>query len=185
MGRRFSDRQLYEARNHIPIRHVIETLLAIPSETIEGVFRFRCPLCAGRHTAVKAETNLSRCFHCAMNFNAIDLCMIVKQMSFVDSVKFLIDCQRQLPPAESKSNTAKDVIALNAKRAPLKKPVAIHEILAKLIGNGLYEQSNTTGKETAPVSPMANDIAQLERIVHDLSQILQRLKNQPPSKVNP
>lgn len=179
MSRQFSDRQLYEARNHIPIRHVIETLLAIPSQTLEGVFRFRCPLCAGRHTAVKADTNLSRCFHCGRNFNAIDLCMIVKQMSFVDSVKFLIDRQRQLPPAESKLATAKDVIAFNPKRAPLKKPVAIHEILAGLIGNGLYEESNTTRKETAPVSPIANDIAELERIVHDLSQILQRLKNSP------
>jgi hypothetical protein len=176
MSRRFSDRQLHEARNHIPIRHVIETLLAIPSETLEGVFRFRCPLCAGRHTAVKPETNLSRCFHCGRNFNAIDLCMIVKHMNFVESIKFLIEHQRRLPPAESKP-AAKDVIAFSPKRAPLKKPVAVHEILAGLIGNGLHEELNTTRKKTAPVSPTPNDIAELERIVHGLSQILQRLKN--------
>jgi hypothetical protein len=177
MSRRFSDRQLYQARNHIPIRHVIETLLAIPSETLEGVFRFGCPLCAGWHTAVNADTNLSRCFHCGRNFNAIDLCMIVKQMNFVDSVEFLIDHRRRLPPAESKPATAKDVIALNPQRAPLKKPVAVHEILAGLIGNGLHEESNTTRKETASASPTPNEIAELERLVHDLSQILQRLKN--------
>lgn len=177
MGRLFSDRQLHEARNHIPIRHVIETLLAIPSETLEGVFRFRCPICAGRHTAVKADTNLSRCFHCSRNFNAIDLCMIVKHMNFVDSVKFLIDHRRQLPPAESKPVTAKDVIALNSKRTPLKKPVAVHEILAGLLGNGLREESNTTRKEAPAVSLTPNDIGELERIVHDLSQVLQRLKN--------
>jgi hypothetical protein len=177
MSRRFSDRQLYEARNHIPIRYVIETLLAIPSETLEGVFRFRCPLCAGRHTAVKADTNLSRCFHCKRNFNAIDLCMIVKHMNFVDSVKFLIDHRRQLPSAESIPATAKNVIALSPKRAPLKKPVAIHEIIAGLLDNGLGEASNTTRKEAVAVSLTPNDIGELERIVHELSQILQRLKN--------
>jgi hypothetical protein len=177
MSRRFSDRQLYEARNHIPIRYVIETLLAIPSETLEGVFRFRCPLCAGRHTAVKADTNLSRCFHCKRNFNAIDLCMIVKHMNFVDSVKFLIDHRCQLPPAESRPATAKEIIALNPTRAPLKKPVAVHEIIAGLIDNGLGEASNTTRKEAAPSSPTPADIVELEQIVHDLSQILQRLKN--------
>ena len=174
MSRRFSDRQLYEARNHIPIRHVIETLLAIPSETLEGVFRFRCPLCASRHTAVKSDTNLSRCFHCGRNFNAIDLCMIVKHKNFVDSVKFLIDHRCQLRPAESTPATEKDVIALQPKREPLKKPVAIHEILAGFIGS-----TTDTGKETAsvPVYPTPNDVAELERIVHDLSQILHRLKN--------
>jgi hypothetical protein len=174
MSRRFSDRQLYEARNHIPIRHVIETLLEIPSETLEGVFRFRCPLCAGRHTAVKTETNLSRCFYCGRNFNAIDLCMLAKHMNFVDSVKFLIGHQRQLPPAPA---SAKDAIAPSPKRAPLKKPVAVHEIMTGLIGKGLLKQSNTTGNEAAQASPTPTDIAELERIVHDLSQILQRLKN--------
>ena len=183
MNRRFSDRQLYEARNHIPIRHVIENLLAIPSETLEGVFRFRCPLCAGLHTAVKSDTNLSRCFHCGRNFNAIDLCMIVKHKNFVDSVKFLIDHQCQLRPAQSTPATAKDVIALQPKREPLKKPVAIHEILAGLIGKDLHEKSTTdTVKETAPVYLTPNDVAELDRIVHDLSHILQRMKNSPQLK---
>lgn len=176
MSRRFSEKQLYEARNHIPIRHVIEILLEIPSETLEGIFRFRCPLCAGRHTAVKAETNLSRCFNCGKNFNAIDLCMLERQMNFVDSVKFLIGHQGQLPQAQCKPATAKQIIALNPKRATLKKPVAVHEILPGLIGKGFLEESDTARKETAPVSPTPTDIAQLERIVHELSQILQRLK---------
>jgi hypothetical protein len=79
MNRRFSDEEMYNVRNRIPIRHVIENLLAIPSETVHGVFRFRCPLCAGRHTAIKPETNLSRCFDCEKNFNTIDLCMLVRR----------------------------------------------------------------------------------------------------------
>ena len=177
MSRRFSDRQLYEVRNHIPIRHVIETLLAIPAETVQGVFRFRCPLCAGRDTAVNPETNLSRCFHCAKNFNAIDLCMLAKHMNFVESVKFLIEHQRQLPPVERKPACAKNAIAIEPKRAPLKKPVALHEILDGLMDKGLHEESNTTKKEQTSLSLTPNDITELERILHDLSQILQRLKN--------
>jgi hypothetical protein len=176
MSRLFRDRQLYEVRNHIPIRHVIETLLSIPSETHEGVFRFRCPLCAGRHTAVKPETNLSRCFHCNRNFNAIDLCMLVKHMNFVDSVKFLIEHQRRLSSVPIKPAFVKDVIAFEPKRAPLKKPVAVREILTELMKKGFGEESGTTGEKTAQLSPTANDITELERIVHDLSQILLRFK---------
>jgi len=176
MSRRFTSSQLYQVRNHIPIRHVIETLLAIESETVDGVFRFRCPLCAGQHTAVKPETNLSRCFQCGKNFNAIDLCMIVSHMSFVESVKFLIERQGQLPPAESKTKKKKDVISFQPKTAPLKRPVALHEILAGLIGKVSLQLSTTIKQETPPASPTAIDFAELERIVHDLSHVLQRLK---------
>jgi DNA primase len=176
MSPRFSDRQLYEVRNHIPIRHVIETLLAIPSETLEGVFRFRCPLCAGRHTAVKPETNLSRCFHCNRNFNAIDLCMLVKHLNFVESVKFLIERNGQSPPAERKPAPQEIVSAFEPKRTTLKRPVAVHEIISGLIAKGLHEKSNTKQKEALSISPTPDDIAELERIVHDLSNLLDRLK---------
>ncbi len=173
MSRRFTDRQLYQVRNHIPIRYVIETLLAIESETVEGVFRFRCPLCSGRHTAVKPDTNLSRCFDCSKNFNAIDLCMIAKHMSFVESVNFLIERQGQLQPAES---GLKDDIATEQTKTPLKEPVALHEILAGLIGKAPRQESTTTRKETLQAPPTSSIVGELERIVNDLSQILQHLK---------
>jgi len=38
--RRFTDEELFKIRNLIPIRPVIEELLAIPGKDIEGVFRF-------------------------------------------------------------------------------------------------------------------------------------------------
>jgi hypothetical protein len=38
--RRFTSNELYMIRNLIPIRQVIEDILAIPSKDIEGVFRF-------------------------------------------------------------------------------------------------------------------------------------------------
>jgi hypothetical protein len=175
MSRRFTDGQLYQVRNHVPIRHVIETLLAIDSETVDGVFRFRCPLCAGRNTAVNPKTNLSRCFHCGENFNAIDLCMIARHMSFVDSVKFLIEHQGRLPPAENKPACPDDT-CFEQKTAPLKRPVALDVILSGLIGKDSCQVSATTKKETPPASPTAIDIAELERIVSALSQFLQRLK---------
>ena len=176
MSRRFSDKQLHKARNHIPIRQVIETLLAIPSETVEGIFRFSCPLCAGHHTAVKPETNLSRCFHCNRNFNAIDLCMIVKRMNFVESVNFLIERNGQLLALERKPVPQKIIIPIEPKRETLKMPVAVREILSGLI-QSLDEESIPTQKEPPSISFTPDDIAeQLERIVHDLSQILERLK---------
>lgn len=172
MNRRFSDRQLYQARNHIPIRYVIETLLTIPSETVEGVFRFRCPLCASRDTAIKAETNLSRCFPCSKNFNAIDLCMLVKSMNFVESVKFLLACNCQATSATSMPSA----IPNEPKRAPLKDPVPVREIISGLLTNGLQTTPNTPPQETPPTPLAPHDIAELARIVHDLSQILEYLK---------
>jgi DNA primase len=175
MNRRFSDEELYKVRNRIPIRHVIEeSLLAIPSETVHGVFRFRCPLCAGRHTAIKPETNLSRCFDCGKNFNAIDLCMLVKCTDFVESVKFLIEHKSRLAadgartPSGSHGNL----------REGSKKPVALHDILARLIGKGLEEGQKDANRKTALQGfSSPDDIAELENIVHALSQILQRLKS--------
>jgi hypothetical protein len=175
MSRRFTERQLYEVRNHIPIRHVIETLLAMDSETVDGVFRFRCPLCAGRNTAVNPKTNLSRCFHCGKNFNAIDLYMIVSHRSFVDSVKFLIEHQGQLPPAASKP-ACPEGTCTHPKKAPLKRPVALNEILCGLMDKAPRQVPTTIKQELPPASPTAIEIAELERIIHDLSQVLQHLK---------
>ena len=172
MSRRFSDRQLYQARNHIPIRYVIETLLTIPSETVEGVFRFRCPFCVGRDTAVKDETNLSRCFHCGKNFNAIDLCMLVKRMNFVESVKFLLECNNQA----TSTTSMPAAIPLEPKRASLKGPVPVREIISGLLPNGLQTAPNTPPQETPSAHPPTHDIDELARVVHDLSHILEYLK---------
>ena len=172
MKKRFSAQQLYNVRNRIPIQDVIESLLAIPSETVQGVFRFRCPLCAGRHTAIKPETNLSRCFQCGKNFNAIDLCMLVRHTDFVESVTFLIEHKKSLSTGESLSASGSHGNHLEPKRAPSKGPTALNalnEILATLIGKDL--------QKTAPQEfPPQDDIIEIERIVRDLSQILQRLK---------
>ena len=85
----FSSSQLYAMRNQINIQRLIEKTLHIPCPVAKGCFRFLCPLCNEFDTAVNPKTNLARCFNCKKNFNTIDLVMIVRQMNFVDSVRFL------------------------------------------------------------------------------------------------
>jgi len=187
VNRRFSDEELYNVRNRIPIRHAIENLLAIPSETVHGVFRFRCPLCAGCHTAINPETNLSRCFDCEKNFNTIDLCMLVKRTDFVHSVKFLLGHKTRLAVDGARTLSVIHRNHLQSPREESKNPVALGDILAKLtclrathrqIGKGIEEgEKNANRKTTSQGFPSPNDIAELEHIVRALSQILQRLKS--------
>jgi DNA primase len=79
----------------------MESVLEIPCRTIEGVFRFLCPLCGEFTTAVKSSTNLARCFRCQKNFNTIDLVMIVKKTDFLNAVRFLKRYHQNTPNTES------------------------------------------------------------------------------------
>ena len=89
MKKRFSAQELFELRNSIPINTVIAELLALPSKTTEGLFRFLCPICHEFQTATNPGTNLARCFVCQKNFNPIDLVMLVKKTGFIESVTYL------------------------------------------------------------------------------------------------
>jgi hypothetical protein len=40
-------------------------------------------------SAVKRDTNLARCFHCATNFNPIDFVMVAHEWDFVQAVEYL------------------------------------------------------------------------------------------------
>jgi hypothetical protein len=91
--KRFSSQELYNLRNLIPIHILIEKILMIPSKISEGFFRFLCPLCSEFNTATNPETNLARCFRCEKNFNTIDMVMITRKASFVESVNFLKKCR--------------------------------------------------------------------------------------------
>ncbi len=64
-------------------------LLSSANKSSEGYFRFLCPICSDFHTATKKQTNLTRCFRCKKNFNTIDMVMIVENMTFTETVKFL------------------------------------------------------------------------------------------------
>ena len=89
MGKELANNFLRKLRNDIAIDHLIENILEIPCKYSEGYFRFLCPICLEFNTSVKKQTNLARCFRCKRNFNPIDMVMVVNNLSFIDTVKFL------------------------------------------------------------------------------------------------
>ncbi len=97
MKRRFTGNELFRLRNLIPVDVLIGEKLNIPSKISEGYFRFLCPVCREFQTATNPKTNLARCFLCEKNFNPIDLVMIVKDLGFVESVRYLEDMLPDLP----------------------------------------------------------------------------------------
>lgn len=111
--KRFTDEQLRQVRNGVPVRLVIEALLQLPYKEIEGVYRFLCPVCREFETGINPHTNLARCFRCKKNFNPIELVMADKGLSFVQSVNLLLRAEppsKKAPlrqPAESKGGFAR------------------------------------------------------------------------------
>ena len=84
----YTDGFLRRLRNDIDIDLLIMQL-RLDTRYSQKIFRFRCPLCYGFHTATNPKTNLGRCFDCRRNFNPIDLVMAVTARSFVETVEFL------------------------------------------------------------------------------------------------
>jgi hypothetical protein len=84
----YTDGFLRRLRNDIDIDLVIKRL-RLETRSSQKIFRFRCPLCHGFHTATNPKTNLARCFDCRINFNPIDLVMAASARSFVQTVEFL------------------------------------------------------------------------------------------------
>lgn len=86
---RLSSQALYALRNHINIDRLMSQVLQIPTQEINGILRFRCPLCTRFHTATHPNTNLARCFDCRKNFNSIELVMAVHHIRFLEAVALL------------------------------------------------------------------------------------------------
>jgi len=84
----YTDGFLRRLRNDIDIDLVIKRL-RLETRNSQKIFRFRCPLCHGFHTATNPKTNLARCFDCQRNFNPIDMVMAATARSFVQTVEFL------------------------------------------------------------------------------------------------
>ena len=97
--RRFSDETLKRLRNDIPVTWVIETLLQLPNKEVEGVYRFLCPCCGEFQTSLNPNVNLARCHRCQKNFNPIDMLMAERGLSFVESVKMLLQKEHLLSQA--------------------------------------------------------------------------------------
>lgn len=104
MPKYFPRHLLYRLRNEIPMERLIAEHLEWPSKHREGRFSFVCPRCSASLTAVNSRTNLGRCFHCEVNFNAIDFVMLTTDRDFVEAVHFLTDLlptHPSAPPAVS------------------------------------------------------------------------------------
>jgi len=89
MPQRYSVALLRRLRNDVPINTILRDYLQIPCKVSEGILRFLCPICSDFNTATNPRTNLARCFRCARNFNPIDIVMLVKAISFRDTVEAL------------------------------------------------------------------------------------------------
>jgi DNA primase len=91
MSQYFTRQLLYRLRNEIPIAKLIAEHLDWPSKLREGRFVFVCPRCGEMLSGVNPKTNLSRCFRCEENFNAIDFVMLATKRDFVEAVEFLTE----------------------------------------------------------------------------------------------
>ena len=86
---KYSHSQLINLRNAIPIKWLIFEKLNLETH-FNKVWRFKCPICKEFNTAIKKETNLSRCFTCQRNFNPIDIVINHKKYEFIESVEYLL-----------------------------------------------------------------------------------------------
>ena len=88
MPKYFPRQLLYRLRNEIPVRQLL-IQLRWPHKQHEERFCFLCPKCGEFLTATNPHTNLGRCFPCELNFNPIDLVMLINDCDFVTAVQFL------------------------------------------------------------------------------------------------
>ena len=93
MAKFFTRHELYKLRNSIPLADVL-SILKWPHKMRDGRVCFVCPQCSESLTAINQRTNLGRCFRCEINFNPIDLVMLINNYDFVAAVHFL---QQQFP----------------------------------------------------------------------------------------
>lgn len=174
--KRFSSETLYRLRNHIPIDLLIRESLKIPSKTIEGYFRFLCPLCSGYNTAIKQDKNLSRCFSCNENFNTIDLVELVRKLDFVQSVYYLEDYYESL---SANRLLAKSILKQNRPDKKVEKrggmPVRIGTILNDLVP---VETNARRSQRNVP-----ERILKLEKTISELSRRIDQIEALVRSKI--
>ena len=87
--KKYSYSLLCDIRNKIPIHWLIYEKFKLETH-FNRIWHFKCPICHEFNTAIKRETNLSRCFTCERNFNPIDITIFTKKREFIESVEFLL-----------------------------------------------------------------------------------------------
>jgi DNA primase len=158
MSPRFSSRQLTYLRNQVPISRVIEALPQLAPRRDNK--HFECPLCHGFNTSVNAEPNLARCFDCRKNFNTIELVMYHQQISFVESVKWLMQrtAEKSMADPKIERGTA--------------KPTAIGDILASMP----ITMADTI-KDSLPYESILQRLLDIEKSVRHLYRLINELRS--------
>lgn len=157
---RISKQELYRLRNEIPIDHLISSMLEIPTQTTDGRFRFRCPMCNTFNTAIKQETNLARCFTCEKNFNSIDFVMLMKNLNFVAAIDFL-RCCRKMDQDHCRQHTPKSISE--------KTPVHIGDVLTAIMPNRI-DTNQSMDKRLLDLEQ------KVEYLIHRLNKLAAHLK---------
>ena len=135
MTKQFTSEELQRLRNHISIELLIKGL-KIPHRLLPGdLFRFQCPRCLGYHTAIHPKTNLARCFACRENYNSIELVMLVRNLSFVASVKLLQAFESKLiqPKSSVIKTEARPTLVSLSQKAGLQ---SVGQILQQIASGG-------------------------------------------------
>jgi hypothetical protein len=158
--RRFTSGQLTYLRNQVPIIRVIEAMPEVETRHADGKLRFGCPVCHGFNTSINDEVNLGRCFDCRKNFNPIELVMCQRQISFVESVKWL-----QQRTAD-KSATASEAIGTVSTQ-----PAAVGDILAGMLA------VPDSKKDPLPAETIPQRISHLEQNVRHLYLLIDELRS--------
>ena len=164
MKRRFSERELRELRNEIPVEELIENHLRMPVRRVSGRFRFSCPICSGYDTSVLYEKNLARCFSCQKNFNTIDLTMSLTSLDFVGSVERLRQYRKSRQSANTEGETASNRHGF-ASMAEIIPPILPRAEIGSVLKGQPSEQD----------APLAERIDRLEEKVDRLSAKLEAL----------
>jgi hypothetical protein len=166
MTRHFTSNQLTYLRNQVPLARVIEALPDLETRHADGKLRFGCPVCHGFNTCINAEANLGRCFDCRKNFNPIELVMCQRQISFVESVKWLL--QRSADKSATGSGATGTVST---------QPAAVGDILAGMLAVPSDRKTEPLPAETIPqrISHLEQNVRSLYRLIDELrSSIVQK-----------
>ncbi len=177
MRRKFTDRELYVLRNEIPIQILIETKLKIPNKIRDGCFRFLSPCCGEFNTGIKQETNLARCFRCDKNFNTIDMVIAVRNLDFVNSVRFLRqfheDLSRTTGDRESTS-VCFDMGNPPACREKCAKPLPMKEILEDMTAKATFDDGAESDEPL--FSPKGQVVARLSKLENEMMRLARQIE---------
>jgi len=171
MRKKFSRQVLFELRNHVPIRALIENELNLAHHRTQGLFRFQCPDCHGFHTSVKYDKNLARCFDCRKNYNPIDMVMAVMKTQFYDSASFLL-------PILERTKACQKPLTTRPLRVPGHETVEVREQTGPVkLGDILHKARTIEPRKQDHPCPQCNVMEQqIQRLEDSMGKLEKRVE---------